>query len=237
MPKKIALKGFEEPDYEIQKRLVVSIDGHNQGGKTHLALTAPDPIALINFDDGLEGVIHKFKDKQIVVKNMEHPPDGAEGNNAYWQRAVTQFKSAYFKALQTPAIRTIIIDTGTELWEVLRLARLGKLSQVMPTQYIAVNAEMQQLVRTAYSYSKNLIILHKFKQVYEGNNWNGEYTRAGFSGMGYAVQVCIEAFYEDGEFGLRIYDKCRHNPTLAEGLELYGDMCNFETLMETVLES
>ena len=75
--------------------------------------------------------------------------------------------SSYQWALAEPAVRTISVDTATELWELLRMARFGKLTQVMPYQYGPVNAEFRSLIRMAYASDKNLILLHKMRKVYK----------------------------------------------------------------------
>jgi hypothetical protein len=83
----------------------------------------------------------------------------------------------------------------------------------MPYQYGPVNDEYRNLVREAYKYDKNLILLHKMRPVYINDKRTGKYERSGFSDTGFLVQVNAEIQYEDGEFFLTIVD-CRHDPSL-----------------------
>ena len=42
------------------RRLVCSIEGWDKSGKTHLAMTAPEPIVYLDLDVGTEGVKERF---------------------------------------------------------------------------------------------------------------------------------------------------------------------------------
>ena len=163
-----------------------------KNGKTHFALTAPGPICYMNLDSGLEGVVHKFAaEKEIYVSNYETPinlkdvyPD-IDKTVAVWGK----FKQDFVSALQSDA-RTVVIDTATEGYELIRLARLGKLTQVKPFHYALPNYEYKALLDEALKNPKiNVIFLHKQKRKYVNDIWNGEYERAGFGGIEYIVQA------------------------------------------------
>jgi len=53
----------------LTPRVIANIMAAQKCGKDHFALTAPDPIVVFNFDQGLEGVVEKFqrKGKRIIV--------------------------------------------------------------------------------------------------------------------------------------------------------------------------
>ena len=53
----------------IRHRLIISVDGHEKQGKSHFALTAPQPIALFDVDTGLEGVVEKFEHTKGIYQN------------------------------------------------------------------------------------------------------------------------------------------------------------------------
>lgn len=229
--------GLSEADSIIRPRLVLSLSGLEKTGKTHTALTAPGPIAYLNFDIGDEGVVGKFKEsgKQIFHRRFSKPmsfgpagePD-ASGALAEW----IQFSRTWYKLLGVEGLRTIILDTETESWELARLARLGKLSQVKPHHYGPVNAEYNGLLKAAYDSDKNVILIGKMKKEYKNDKWNGGYERAGMSGLGFIVQVILQTFRYDevaeGEdrvkdsFAVVVKD-CRQNPAL-KGEEFCGVM-------------
>ena len=217
----------------VQPRLVMSIAGLEKQGKTHFALTAPGDIAFFNLDSRIEGVIHKFTgDKTIHVVDINVPEDPVAAKTQ-WEK----FTKAYMVCLQDKAIRTIIIDTATELWELLRMFRFGKLTQIMPMQYGPVNAEFRAIIRKPYSLgSTNVIFLHKMKKEYINNNPTGEYERAGFNDMGFIVQVNAQVYRDegkDGEFHIYIKDSGQ-NPEIA-GEDLPGVLCDFPTVASLVL--
>jgi hypothetical protein len=222
-------------DRESLDRIIVSVAGLEKQGKTHFALTAPGPVALFSTDIGEEGVTEKFeKEKEVWVKDVARiDEDAAEEAPAEWDR----FKSAYLDLMKGSEVRSIVVDTATEIWELLRMARFGRLTQVMPYQYGPVNAEFRALIREAYKWDKNLILLHKMKAQYINDKRTGEWERAGFSDMGFLVQVNTQVYRYDpesgGEFCLWVKD-CRQNPDLA-GEVFEGEGCSFPMLAMNVL--
>jgi len=219
----------------IKPRIVVSISGLEKCGKSHFALTAPGPIAFFSIDTGEEGVLNKFtKTKDVWIKEIAMADeDHVEAS----VKELDEFKKSYYFTLHSKDVRTIIVDTATELWEILRLARFGRLTQVMPYQYGPVNKEYRMLIREAYKYDKNIILLHKMKAAYVNDKKTGDYERAGFADTGFLVQVNAQVYRyareDGGDFAIYIKD-CRQNPDLA-GEELVGPMCNFPTLASLVL--
>jgi len=222
-------------DIEIKPRLILSISGLEKQGKTHFALTAPGPIAVFSTDIGEEGVVSKFtEEKDVYIMKIDRiDEDSAEQAPAEFSR----FRDAYRQMLRGNEVRTIMFDTATEIWEILRMARFGRLTQVMPYQYGPVNAEYRALIRDAYAYDKNLILLHKMKSRYINDKRTGEYDRAGFSDTGFLVQVNTRVYRyspeDGGEFAIYI-DDCRQNPDLA-GEELAGPLCSFNFLAGSVM--
>jgi len=242
--KTLEAAGFVEADDTVKPRLVVSVIGIEKQGKTHFALTAPGDIALFNLDVGLEGVVGKFvDDKRVIIYNLLNymTPEVAK-------QAWVNFMKAYESALRTPGIRTIIIDTATQLWALLRLARFGQLAQIMPFQYAPVNAEFKGMMDMGYSSDKNLILIHKMRPIYINDKRTKDLERDGFRDTGARVQVNLHAYREEadvetdedgketvtpGEFKLYITD-CRQNPDLA-GKTLEGPELEFPFLAQYVL--
>lgn len=218
----------------VLPRIIISVCGLEKQGKTHFGLTAPGPIAYFSTDIGEEGVVDKFSDKEIHIMNVDRvDEDSAEQAPAEFNR----FKTAYLAMLRGKEVRSIVLDTATEIWEILRMARFGRLTQVMPYQYGPVNAEYRALIREAYNHDKNLILLHKMKAQYLNDKRTGEYERAGFNDTGFLVQVNAQIYRyspeDGGDFVLWVKD-CRQNPDLA-GEEMEGPMCSFPMLASLIL--
>ena len=239
--------GFRRADSKIRTRLTMAVDGVEKCGKTHFSLTAPGPIAIQSVDMGLEGVIQKFQDdKEIwLAERRMDLPNGTllkelslEETSSAAQKCIKEIISDYRDALSDPNIRTIIWDSATEVWEILRLARFGKLTQVKPHHYGPVNAEYKDLLRLANDSDKTLILLHQMKDEYVNDKRTGQYKRSGMSNTGFLVQVGGQCWKSNGDgmdkkFHFTVND-CRFNSEL-EGLEFVGDECNFPVVASYVL--
>ena len=216
----------------MTQRLIVNAEGEEKSGKNHFGFSAPGPIYEHSFDIGNEGVVQKFQStKQIYIAEyqLSLQPDEAtagevaEAADKVWQ----QFMSNYRDGLASCGNGTTLVDTGTETWELLRLARFGKLTQVMPHHYGPVNKEMQEMIREGFNHNCNVVFLHKLKDEWENYTGSdgkekgrktGRKTRVGFSDMPYLVQMNVrcERIDQDGggsEFQIAIED-CRQNPNL-----------------------
>ncbi len=225
----VQIRGFsrEVPETQI-KRIIMSIEGPEKEGKTHFSLTAPAPLALINIDNGLEGVKEKFlSQKEIYTHQVEIPSTlGGAVDVGECEKLWDSCKGAYLDALGTKGLKSLVMDTATEMWELIRLARFGRLTQVMPFNYGPVNAEFRDLIRAAYNSDKNVIFIHMIKPKYINDERTHEMERAGFGDMGYLVQANV-LMRRDVDAGFVLHIKnCRQNPEVA-GLDLMGVMCNF----------
>lgn len=241
----MALKkgGFQLASSEIIPRLISSVDGLEGCGKNHFAFTAPGPMAVISLDTGLEGVVQKFqKDKEIMVAEYDMPITfgmNTQQISTLAQKLWTGIKTDYLDALATKEIRTIICDTGSEMWEACRLAWFGKLTEVLPHHYTKPNGEWRDLVRLAYAEKKQVIFLHKMKDEYKGKDKTGDFKRSGMSDMGFLVQVAGTNWKDPRESSVpdkfhHTITKCRFNTEL-EGLDFAGEECNFPNVASWVL--
>jgi len=246
--------GLVEADDTVYPRIICSVGGKEKSGKTNFSLTAPDPIAILSTDIGTEGVVNKFKaaGKDIWIYEIEMPEkyeeavkiwDG-DGSSSY-----PGIQKTYKKLIKIPEIRTIIFDTSTEMWELLRIRRFGRLEKVMPFQYGPVNAEFHRMLRQPYKGQKNLILLHKVKPVYINDVRTSDYENAGFGYTPNIVQVNLETFRtvpkrkcaycdkEDGEhrhWCVKVKD-CRQNPNLIDRVFI-DRMCSFPILASLIIE-
>lgn len=222
----------------LQKRIVAAVQGHEKQGKTRWALTAPGPLAYLNFDFGLEGVVEEFEsDKEIfrVDFDMECPPK--TDKMAYYGKVWDSFAARFKAALAHDSIRTIIVDTETEAWEAIRLAYFGQKDQIMPHHYGPVNEEWATLFKKIYKTDKNLIFLRKMRAQYVKDKWNGLYEPAGFSKLNYLVQVIGEMVYDEEkrEFYFEVKDS-RINKALL-GMKFRGETCNFPSVASLLFDN
>lgn len=225
---------YDAKSLQPKRRLIASVGGEDKQGKSHFACTAPGPIVYINMDNGVEGVVEKFRDsKSIQIADIFFT-----GEKASYEAAWGKFKTVYDAALHHNLIRSVVIDTGTQLWELTRLKHFGQLSGVMPTRYEKPNAEFSSsIIDAAFQSDKNVIILHKFGKEYINNTYTGGQAIKCFGDMGGAVQINIKVKRDgkNGPFGL-IVENCRHNKDIA-GFELTEPMCSFPFLAAEVFGS
>ncbi len=240
--------GFTNTATEVPRRLIAAVSGKEGTGKSHMLFTAPEPIFLFNIDIGTEGVLEKFQvsGKDIYVYDVR-VPKGAKQTvyqnmwGEVWERVEKVYKVNE---------GTLGADTFTELYELARLAHFGKLTQVLPHNYVEVKAQIRELLRLAYDSRMSSIFINKVKPVYINNTRTKDYEISGFDEMAYMVQVAITTFKEQTaeggiQFGFGI-DKCRYKPSLtgqefrmvapvSDSMSLQIDpMVNFQFLLDLV---
>lgn len=206
--------GFEQVTDKITARLIMSLCGLEKTGKTHLAFSAPDPIAFHSLDFGDEGVSNKFVSAGKKIYKMEYkiPSARKSSEKAKEEAGVVweSFRDKYLYSLEHA--RTVIVDTETEAWELCRLARFGKIDKVLPHHYGPVNREYKEtIIKSAYESNANVILLQRLKKEYVNDKFSGNYEQSGFSGIPFDVQVNCRCYVDArGLFCLYI-DNCRQN--------------------------
>ena len=183
------------------KGILISIEGMQKCGKTEFGLSMPGNLFILNLNFGLAGVIEKHvaNGKSIYVQDIQLPLSKDLPGQAFtilstaaaeqWRKAILSLQ----EALKADDIPNIFIDTASELWELLRVARLGKLAQVIPVQYAVVNAEFRQLLQLLMCSKKNIVLSHKLRPEYVNDQKTNRFERSGFGDVGFDVQVSLQA--------------------------------------------
>jgi hypothetical protein len=234
--------GYVLASGEVDLRLILAIDADEKCGKTHFALTAPGPISYIDTDLGLDGVVQKFQnDKKIWVSSQTVNIDQIAQLNpneasAAAEKVQRNIDRAYKAALGVA--RTIVIDNASDLWEIDRLAELGKLDKVLAREYGPVNRKYKSRIQAARAQgTTNLILIHQVKDEYLKNERTGKKKRSGFAATGYLVDANAFMYKVASEpipdrFHMTITDS-RHNPE-AEQLDISGTDLTFQTLAQII---
>ena len=221
VPVDLARMGFKLAEAKKPSRLMINVEAFQKTGKTSFIMTAPKPILYMNFDKSSEEDMGgRLAGQPIYIKN--YWPASSEQDAC--KKTIDEFHSNYRDALSTASIRTIAIDTGSELWEMKRMADFGKLTQVMPIQYSRANMWYRALFNDALQCNKNIIITHKLKKEYMDNDWSGKYEAQGFSQVPYLVHVSVRLSREEKPpylFRLSV-NECTQN-ALIKGMELTSD--------------
>lgn len=228
--------GFKDAPTQIPKRLITSVYGLEKSGKTHFALTAPEPIILFDIDIGCEGVVEKFKraGKEILVYALR-VPKGASQNvyDGMWLDLRARLTQAF-------SLRkgTVIVDTASEAYELNRMMEFGKLSEVPPQFYSKVNQVWRGILAEAEESGMNAIFIYKMKPKYIGKQRTDDWEPSGPSEVGSLAQCNLRTFRQDFPDGrsplfiTKVVD-CRHNPIL-NGFQMAGEAVNFSVLVEMV---
>lgn len=241
------LKGYQQvTDVELPRRLIVRVGGLDKTGKTHFALTAPAPIAIINADRGLEGVVEKFaRDKEIHVSAAfrDMPSETDADADKRWR----ELYDCYWAALDDKHIRSIVMDTDTEAWEIARLAELGRLEQVPQLKYTDLNRKFREMIDAAFTRDKNVILVCKYKKQYVKStnpknamgNWTGLHEPAGFGDLPYIVQANLRTRMIDNDSGgkapaIEIVN-CRQDMSL-NGEVFEGEMASFPWVASMIVK-
>jgi hypothetical protein len=227
------------------KGILISVEGLQKCGKTEFGLSLPDPLFVLNLNLGLTGVIEKHvkAGKTIYVQDIQLPLSAAlpgSGFTVLATAATEKWKTAILslqEALHDKDVKSIFIDTGSELWDLLRIARLGKFAQVLPVQYATVNAEFRQLLQVLLCSGKNVVLSHKVKPEYVNDQRTNRFERAGFGDVGFDVQVELVSSRDikkdgDDQYAITFAD-CRANPKL-KGLTLYGAENTFLSVVKQI---
>ena len=243
-------KGFTKvsPDVMPPRRLVMRVGGHEKDGKTHFALTMPAPIALLNIDRGLEGMYEKFarvKELHLSGDFRAMPSETMQDNERRWEAILSAYKSA----LNDNHIRSILFDTDTEAWEIVRLAYLGKLVGVKELHYPEINSIFRGIIDMALAHDKNVMFTCRLRKQYVKTGkkskaghpesaWNGLYEESGFGEFGSIAQCNLRAHIvnEDGVNipTLRIIN-CRQNMSM-NGEVFEGDEACFSWVAANIID-
>lgn len=230
---------------ELPKGTFISTEGPPKTGKTELGLSMPDPLFILDLNMGLEGPIdkHLISGREIYVKTVPIPmskdlPGQPWGELkapavAAWKEAITTLQ----EAINDTEIKSIFIDMHSEAWDLLRIARLGKLAQVLPVQYAAVNAEFRQLNQWLLCSKKNVMVSHKVKPEYVNDVRTNRLERAGFNDIAFDAKVVVRTDRDPKAVGVdqfitTILD-CRANRE-ANGKLLRGTESTFAGIMKMV---
>lgn len=209
---------------------VAVIWGEEGTWKTTMALSFPKNILHIETDvGGFQRASWRVDTKGIVSESFMPPlpvdisakqvtvrfPKKQVGQKELFQNIFV----AYYKALQDKNIKTVVIDSATELWGICHRAYLQQLQEdqlkqgkkehdiresLIPIEYGDPNARMRQIINAAKSAGRNLVLIHYPKDVYvnvqRGDRLesvkSGETDIDGFKETGRLADVIIETKYD-----------------------------------------
>jgi len=181
----------------VEINLSVSVSGDPKVGKSHFALTAPEPIVVYSFDwRGVDPLIKKpmFKDKDITVKKFVPPVSDSLHPEPYAEKLWDNIREDY-RALQEEAkVNTIILDPSTVLWEIIRNSweeEKGR-RQLMSRDYGEPNARMAWMLMSPLPLGINVISIQYLRERYVADKPTGELELDGFKRTEGLVDVVLD---------------------------------------------
>lgn len=205
-----AADGWEDvPDTLIRRGIHMDIVGPTGSGRTRLALTAPGPIALAHTAEKIDGLVQQFKREGKLIRLLNFggvyrgdPATIAGAAGITWNN----MRRLWLAALDDDGwAKTLIMDTATEGWEAIRLARFGELAPKgrVDNMYGPVNAEWRSLFKhpnVKVHGTRNVITIHQEKDEYVEKKTargsesvrTGRQLRAGMKEMGYMPDVVVQ---------------------------------------------
>ena len=165
--------------------IFASISGDPKTGKTHLALTFPDPIVVYSFDlRGAELLLDKpvFKDKKIEVRKFMPPicdtltPD--KEAPLFWD----SIKDSYRADIESGKFKTVVVDPATMLWEIIRNAWTveNDRQRLLRRDYGVPNARMTWILTSPLVVGMNVASVTYLKDVYVDDKATGAKEVDGF---------------------------------------------------------
>lgn len=193
--KKSKAKWVDAPTSFDRRCVFMLIYGDTGTGRTSLALTAPGPIALMHTTEKLDGVVSEYAgEKSIRMANFGGVFSGKPQKIAEKaSKHISDFKACWYDAVGGWA-HTAIVDTATEGWELLRLARFGTVTPQgqIAHMYGPVNAEWRSIWKTARMQDfTNVIAVEQTKDEYKRDKSTGRTVRAGQKEIPFIADVII----------------------------------------------
>jgi hypothetical protein len=227
---------------EFTKRVsFTSVYGDTGTGRTSFALSAPGPIALLHTAEKIDGIVERFAAQKLVrCVNFAGVFDGntldevARQAEVNWDMLVAAWSDAFSWA------KTIILDTDTEAWELLRYARFGGLKPDggrVDYNYGPVNAEWKNMFkRFKLQEATNVVVIGMTSDEYKedaGGGGMGKRTgrtiRAGQKAVPFMADVIVRTAKDGGVFSTTIEKGWRNAE--SEGATLKGKASKWARVM------
>lgn len=228
---------FEYPALKTRQRVIYSIQGATKSGKSTFPFWGPSPIAVFDFDCRLEDVVQKamlgklpgippkeivyipFKMPEVDIRSKKEDATAKRQGMEALEKFLRNFKKALESSLKPGGVRTISVDTATELMDVRLCAEFGRLVGIQPRDRGGLNQDMRAWMRSGENYNANVVWVHHVKDEWlkytksdgsEDSGKTGKLVLDGYNKADQCVQVNLESICKGEKFFVKV---------LSSGLE------------------
>lgn len=226
-------------NWRLDYIMILGLWGDDKTGKTTLALTFPKPLILMELDIGgfdrakyrfhkdvssgmviYQPYIMPFQIAKLDLKTVR-PSKIVVGMKELFYK----FLGNYMKALEDDSVQTVVIDTGTLLWEIvcagflqekqeLQLDSQGNIKpgerlrvSLQQFEYKEPNIRMRGIIYQAKAHGKHLVLTHHSRDEYGLVMRKGEYVqdktgkkeRSGWTPLGDGADMIVHTTWKDGK--------------------------------------
>jgi hypothetical protein len=225
---------FTVPSQHIPTRIIASVQGPTKSGKSTFPFWGPGPIAVFDFDRRLETVVQRamngkltgvpkeivyipFKMPDIDIRSTKQDSSVLRHAGEMLEKFKRNLKLALESSMKKDGVRTISIDTATELKDVRTCAEFGRLIGIQPRDLGGVNQDMRDWMRMGEDYNANVIWVHHVKDEWitidkpdrNGNmvkdsSPSGRKILDGYNKAPQCVQVVLETDVKGTKFQIKV---------------------------------
>jgi len=186
----------------VDHHLCIALHGLEGSGKTRFIATAPDPIGVVALDRKTRytiAVVAEEFGKKVFMPTEDFIRHGdpiklASMNEPtakkHYMDHVKRVMEACYLLRDHKDIKTVALDTGSQLWEDIMIAEYGRNQRVLPRDRGPVNQMMIDFLNAMTG--KHFIITHKAKELWKNDKPTGQYGPSGFGHVGYHATVMCE---------------------------------------------
>lgn len=213
----------------------IGLYGISGTGKTHFGLTAPEPIIIFDTETGASLLAPNFKGKDIKVVNLFN-----ENSVKSWEKYV-QAVDAVIKLAEEGKVKTIIVDSMTDVWEfcqdyaketIWKIKSTARLNQQW--DWGTINKLYKQQLLKLINTKANVIFTSRASEDYmSAGHPSGTYSPRWQKDTSYQLDYVMEMkFNKQQQTFIGIFNKSR-----TKGQELIGkqvDNINWDKLVESI---
>jgi len=169
-------------EIERKRGIKLGIYGDYGTGKTHFALTAKEPVFVIDTEHGAAPLAHQFKGKDIKVVQIFKPNSTTALERDDVESFVSVKQTVDWLYNNPPEGGTIVIDSATDIWKMCQVYSKVTIFRLSPFDRLraqfdwgTINNLYQQLIMKLLAIPANLILTARAQEVYLGPNPTGTY--------------------------------------------------------------